>query len=184
MLNLVSEEVRNIEEIKQKYVISLEMAKELYVADEIRELVVAICGKTYVDAECAETRWHMRTKTAKKIGLTLITLMESEQGFPEDDSFEPIIIYDERIGKIPYSYTDPVVDYDIHGEPELMRIECDESFLYSMIKLGVVRCFERGTDGKFASFTKLYDVEKLLDEAVEPFRHIDERVPLHKKLGE
>lgn len=53
-----------------------------------------------------------------------------------------------------------------------------------MIKLGVVRCFEKDADGKFASFTKLYDVDKLLDEAVEPFRHIDEKVPLHKKLRE
>ncbi|WP_312648923.1 hypothetical protein [Aminipila sp.] len=99
MLNLVGEEIKDIEEIKQKYVISLEMPKELYAADEIRELVATICGKEYVDAECAETRWHMRTKTAKNIGLTLITLMEAEKGFPDDDAFEPVIIYDERIGK-------------------------------------------------------------------------------------
>lgn len=54
------------------------------------------------------TRWHMRTKTVKNIGLTLITLMKAEQDFPDDDTFEPIIIYDERMEKIPYSYTDSI----------------------------------------------------------------------------
>ncbi len=184
MLNLVSAEVKDIEEIKQKYVISLEMSKELYAADELQELVAAICGKEYMDAESAETRWHLRTKAAKNIGLTLITLAEAEQGFPDDDNFEPIIIYDERIGKVPYSYTEPVVDYEIHGQPELMRVEGEESFLFSMLKLGVVRCFERGVDGRFTSFTRLYNLEQMIDQAIEPFRHMEERVPLHKKLGE
>lgn len=183
MLNYIDENVRDINEIKQKYVISNEMTKEEFAADDIRDLVAAICGKEYLDAESAETRWHMRTNAAKNIGLTLISLMEAQQGFPDRDDFEPVIIYDERIGKIPYSYTDPVVDYDIHGEPELMRIECDETFLYAMIKLGVVRCFERGADGKFANFSAIYNLNKLLNEATEPFSKIIERVPLHKKVG-
>ena len=184
MLNLIGEEIKDINDIKQKYVIKNEMTKEEYAADDIQDLVAAICGREYLDAEGAETRWHMRTKTAKKIGLTIITLMEKQKDFPDQDDFEPVIIYDERIGKIPYSYTDPVVDYNIHGEPELMRIECDETFLYSLIKLGVVRCFERRTDGKFASLSKQHDLNELLVAAIEPFIKVVERVPLHKKIGE
>lgn len=185
MLNKFGPEIKDINEIQQKYVVFLELTDELYGADDMPEMVAAVCGRSYVDAEWEETKWHMRQKTATNVGLYIITAMEASMGFPDDDEFEPIIMYDERTGKIPYNYTDPVVDYDIHGKPQLIRLECDETFLYSLIRMGIICCYARGDDGKFADFRDLYDINKMLDEAIEPFRHItDQRVPLHKKLGE
>lgn len=102
----------------------------------------------------------------------------------EDEIRESIIIYDERIGKIPYSYTDANVDYDIHGNPEMIRVECDKTFIYSLEKARLIAVFVRDEDGDYKRISSILDLDGELEKELEPFKKISERVPLHKKLGE
>lgn len=168
-------------DLTKKYLIHIPSDDRYYECDDFTELVAAVCGAAYVDAEWAETRWHVRRETAANIGLYICTSIEASMGFPDDDEFEPVIIYDERIGKIPYNYTDPVVDYEIHGEPHPIHIESNEAFIYSLMRLGAIRVCEIH-NGELIAIT---DVAGKLEEELEKFRNLDfDRVPLHKKFGE
>lgn len=191
MINLIFEDGKELKEKEGQYIIGT-LDHRMYEADSFRELVAVVCGLEYQDCECAETELHMRVHAAKNLGLASMTVaemelmdsLELEDDFEDEELEETIIVYDERIGKIPYSYTDPVVDYDIHGDPQVIRVECNESFIYSLEKAGLVAVWEK-VDGEYQRFIQTKDLDAELDKAVEPFRNMGwDRVPLHKKLGE
>lgn len=189
MLNLVFSNGKELKAKEAQYLIG-SLDGQIFEADNFRELTAAVCGREYLDCECAETELHMRIKQAKQLGLVVMTdeeyFLHKDKNLENlnEEKKEPIIVYDERIGKIPYSYTDSVVDYNIHGAPELIRVECDESFIYSLEKANIATVFER-KGGEYLRIAGTRDVDAELDRAVKPFRHLNvERVPLHKKLGE
>ena len=192
MINLVFENGKEVKEKEGKYLVGLTTG-EIYEADSFRELVAVVCGMEYQDCECAETELHMRVKAAKRIGLATMTAEEMEAGelnlledddSGEDEIRESIIIYDERIGKIPYSYTDANVDYDIHGTPELIRVECDKTFIYSLEQDRLIAVFVRGEDEEYKRLSEVIDIDEEMEKELYPFKQITERVPLHKKLNE
>ncbi|MDR1961987.1 MAG: hypothetical protein LBQ16_06865, partial [Gracilibacteraceae bacterium] len=65
-----------------------------------------------------------------------------------------------------------------------LRIECNETFVYSLYQAGFIPSFFEKVDGEYKPFRDLYDLDQLIDQALEPFKNYPERVPLHKKLGE
>lgn len=193
MINLVFENGKEVKEKEGQYLIGLTTG-EIYETDSFRELVAVVCGLEYQDCESAETELHMRVKAAKRIGLATMTaeemnlsddlLLEDEDEDEEELIRESIIIYDERIGKIPYSYTAANVDYDIHGNPELIRVECDKTFIYTLEKDRLIAVFVRGADGEYKRISAVMDLDEEIEKELAPFKKITERVPLHKKLGE
>lgn len=195
MINLVFKDGKELKEKEGKYLIGL-LNGEIFEADSFRELTAVVCGLEYQDCECAETELHMRVKAAKRIGLATMAAEEldmTDYDQLEDDSEgearirESIIIYDERIGKIPYSYTDANVDYDIHGNPELIRVECDKTFIYSLEKDSLIAVFMRDEDGEYKRISTVLDLNAEIEKELIPFKAAAEkegRVPLHKKLGE
>jgi hypothetical protein len=154
-------------------------------ADDMRDLAAAVCGEEYYECDFAETRWQMRVSAAKPLALGAMAMESIALGMSDEefDETENLIVYDERIGKIPYSYTDPVVDYDIHGDPMPIRVECDETFIYSLAKANLIAVFEKSGNA-YKNILEIHDVDALIDKALEPFRLITERAPLHKKFGE
>ena len=190
MINLVFKDGQELKKKAGNYLIGL-LNGEIYEADSFRELTAVVCGLEYQDCECAETELHMRVKTAKRIGLATMTAeelnmtdfnqLEDENG---DGIRENIIIYDERIGKIPYSYTDANVDYNIHGNPELIRVECDKTFIYTLEKNRLIAVFVKDGEGDYKRISSVFDLEEEIEKELVPFKKIAERVPLHKKLGE
>ncbi|MDD4566128.1 MAG: hypothetical protein PHE79_11725 [Eubacteriales bacterium] len=189
MINLVFKDGKELKKKEGKYIIGL-LDGEIYEADNFRELTAVVCGLEYQDCECAETELHMRVKAAKRIGLATMTAEEMTNSSQNDEDGdesgirESIIIYDERIGKIPYSYTDANVDYAIHGNPELIRVECDKTFIYSLEKNRLIAVFMRMDDGEYKRIPSVLDIDTEIEKELEPFKRITERVPLHKKLGE
>lgn len=189
MINLVFKDGKELKEKEGQYLIGLTTG-EIFEADSFRELVAVVCGLEYQDCECAETELHMRVKAAKRIGLATMTAEEMnltdfsqlEEG-EDGEVKESIIMYDERIGKIPYSYTGDV-DYDIHGNPELIRVECDKTFIYSLEKDRLVAVFVKGDGGEYKRISAVLNLDEEIEKELEPFKKISERVPLHKKLGE
>ena len=193
MIDLVFDGQRETKPKEKQFLIAT-LDGNMYETDTFKELVAVICGEDYLDCDAAETEMMMRMDAAKQLGLWAMTAHEFNEGlldklcdYDEDEEIrEDLIIYDERIGKIPYSYTDPVVDYEIHGNPELMRVECDETFIYSLEKARLIAVWEK-IDGEYQRYLQTKDLDALLDEALEPYRklaHTQERVPLHKRLGE
>ncbi|WP_206457874.1 hypothetical protein [Anaerovorax sp. IOR16] len=191
MINLVYDGQKEIKEKEGKFLIAT-LDKNMYETDSFKEMAAVICGKEYLDCDSAETEMHLRINAAKNIGLWVMTAEEIENGLldtEEDENAgfeESIIIYDERIGKIPYSYTDPVVDYDIHGDPQLIRVECDETFIYSLEKNRLIAAWEK-VDGEYQRFLQTKDLDALIEKELVSFKEAAEkqgRVPLHKKLGE
>ena len=193
MINLVFKDGKETKKKEGKYLIGL-LNGEIYEADSFRELTAVVCGLEYQDCECAETELHMRVKAAKRIGLATMTAEEMDmtdfsqlENENEGEIRESIIIYDERIGKIPYSYTDANVDYDIHGNPELIRVECDKTFIYSLEKDRLIAVFVRDDAGEYKRISAVLDLDDEVEKELVPFKEAAEkqgRVPLHKKLGE
>lgn len=195
MINLVFKDGKELKEKEGKYLVGL-LNGEIFESDSFRELTAVVCGLEYQDCECAETELHMRVKAAKRIGLATMAAEElsmTDYNQLEDDSEgedvirESIIIYDERIGKIPYSYTDANVDYDIHGDPELIRVECDKTFIYSLEKDRLIAVFMRDEGGEYKRISAVMDLNAEIEKELIPFKAAAEkegRVPLHKKLGE
>lgn len=192
MIHLVFNGERETKEKEGKYLIAT-LDGSMYETDTFKEMAAVICGEEYLDCESAEAELHLRINAAKNLGLWVMTARESNEGLLDDlgdeademEFREDIIIYDERIGKIPYSYTDAVVDYDIHGEPELMRVECEETFIYSLEKARLIAVWEL-IEGEYQRYLQVKDLDRLIDKALEPFKNFseEERVPLHKKVGE
>lgn len=192
MINLVFENGKAIKEKEGAYLIGLPSG-EIYEADSFRELAAVICGFEFLDCESAETELHMRVAAAKRIGLATMAAEELNAGLSkvkDEDQIElneTIIIYDERIGKIPYSYTDANVDYDIHGNPELIRVECDKTFIYTLEKDRLVAVFVRNAAGEYQRISAVLDLDEEIKKELIPFKEAAEkqgRVLLHKKLGE
>jgi len=197
MINLVFDDGKELKEKEGKYLIGL-LDGTIHEADSFRELAAVVCGLEYQDCECAETELHMRVKTAKRIGLATMAAEEmnmtdydqletGDEDDGEENLKESIIIYDERIGKIPYSYTDANVDYDIHGTPELIRVECDKTFIYSLEKDRLVAVFVRDEDGEYKRISAVMNLDDEIEKELIPFKaaaESEERVPLHKKWGE
>lgn len=115
----------------------------------------------------------MRINTAKRIGLFLI-------GSEDRDN---IIVYDERIGKIPYSYTQANTDYDIPTDPEPIRIECNVTFVLTLHKIGYITLWEH-TEDDYQSVERIMDRDKVIEETLVSFKEKIQRMPLCKRLGE
>lgn len=155
----------------------------MYETDTFEEMVAVVCGPEYMDADSAETRFHMRVKAAKQIGL--FVMMQEEMANPnfdekDEEQRETLIVYDERIGKIPYSYTGEV-DYEIHGHPTLMRVECNETFIYSLEKAQLIAAWEKVGEEYVRMGSE--DLDAKINEALIPFLDCTETVPLHKKIS-
>lgn len=192
MISLVFKDGKELKEKEGQYLIGLTTG-EIFEADSFRELVAVVCGLEYQDCECAETELHMRVKAAKRIGLATMTAEEMNisdfsqlEDEDEGEIKESIIIYDERIGKIPYSYTGDV-DYDIHGDPELIRVECDKTFIYSLEKDRLIAVFVKDDNGEYKRISAVLNLDAEIEKELIPFKEAakrEGRVPLHKKLGE
>lgn len=167
--------IKNIEGIQvkepdQKYVVQ-KLDGSMYEAADFREMAAIVIGNEYLDCEAAETEWLMRTNVAKMVGLSIIA--------EEDDA--KTIIYDERIGKIPYSYTDTNPDYKIPQDPELIRIECDETFVLTLHKIKYLRVWEQSED-TYKVYQDLHNVDLEIGKQLERFRDKIQNIPLHERL--
>lgn len=185
MLRLISEPGMDPLTPEKTYMILTPEGK-MYDADDLRDLVAAICGSDYYESQSAETDWHMRRASAKKLGMMRMMQEELEAG---QDLEEDVICYDERWGKIPYSLTDKVVDYDIHVEdPTLIRLESNKSFLYTLADGDFIVVWEKPEDGSddYVDWRTGKDLPALIEEQAEHFRKYGDqnRPPLFKKLGE
>lgn len=171
---------------EEKYLIALPIG-EIYEAADLTELTACICGYEFLDSQSAETDWHMRRSAANALGMNRMMNDELEAGreLPED-----VIVYDERCGKIPYSLTDVNIDYDIHVPVEqltIIRIESNESFLYTLVKYNFIEVMERNEEtGKYEKWSEKPDLDALIEAEAEHFRKYgdQERVPNFKKIGE
>lgn len=156
----------------ERFVLEFPDGRMIEVAD-FREATAAVTGTTYLDCESAETEWHVRTDSAKKIGLMILATEEGAR----------TIVYDERIGKIPYSYTDPNPDYDIPEDPELIRVESEFAFIGTLAKIEHIIVWEK-TENDYQDIRKVRDLDAELEADRLRFADRIQRIPLHKRLGE
>lgn len=193
MFNVVHDGRVQVKEPEKRFQMMQVMDDNMYEADDYRDLVAILCGTDYYESQSAETDWHMRVDAAKELGLALIASAEVEAEIAgelgEDEELDEfIIIYDERIGKIPYSLTGPDVDYDIHVDnPELIRVESEKSLLWTLEKAQLIAVFEYDEEkGDYVRWLNNLDLDGLIEAEAAYFReHGDQtRVPLFKKLGE
>ncbi len=193
MFNVIFDGRAKVKEPEKKFQMAKLFDDKMYEADDYRDLVAILCGADYYESQSAETDWHMRVDSAKELCLARMAAEEIEaemQGeLGEDEELpEYIILYDERIGKIPYSLTGPDVDYEIHVEdPELIRVESNKNFLWTLEKAQMIAVFEYNEEqGKYVRWLNHLDLDSLIAEEAKFFReHGDQtRVPLFKKLGE
>lgn len=143
----------------------------MYGVNDFREATAAIIGNEYLDCETAETEWLMRLDSAKGIGLNIIA--------NEDNA--NVILYDERIGKIPYSYTDTNPEYNIPENPELIRVECDETFILTLAKLRFIRLWIKSED-TYNDYLKINNFEEQIVKFLEPFKDKEIVIPLHERI--
>jgi hypothetical protein len=171
MINIIKDKNGNqVKEPEDRFVIEM-IDRSMVEARDFREATAAVVGMEYVDCETAETEWHMRLDAAKGIGLTILA--------NEDEA--KTIVYDERIGKIPYSYTDPNPDYTIPDGAELIRIECDETFILTLAKMKYIRVWEK-TDSDYKDYLKINDIEHEIEEHLNQFRDKKQSIPLHERI--
>jgi hypothetical protein len=159
-----------IREAEEKYVVEL-VDGQMIEAGSFREATAVIVGKEYIDCETAETEWHVRINAAKKIGRMLQALENQDR----------TIVYDERMGKIPYSYTDQTPDYQIPANPELIRIECDETFILSLVKIRYINLWEK-TEHDYQNYLANRDVDREIEVYLKPFAEKKVNIPLHQRL--
>ncbi|NCF00587.1 hypothetical protein [Emergencia sp. 1XD21-10] len=192
MFNVVHDGRVQVKAPEKRFQMMKLMDDSMYEADDYRDLVAIICGTDYYESQSAETDWHMRVDAAKEMCLALIAASEVEAELAgelgEDEGLEEfIILYDERIGKIPYSLTGPDVDYEIHVDnPELIRVESDKNLLWTLEKAQLIAVFEYDKEtGDYVRWLNQLDLDGLIADETEYFReHGDQtRVPLFKKMG-
>lgn len=159
-----------LQEPEQKFVLQL-IDESMYEVENFREATAVIVGADYLDCETAETEWLMRLDVAKKIGLFIISNEEDTE----------IIVYDERIGKIPYSYTTPNPNYDLPKDPELIRIENDKTFILTLIKIRYIKLFEK-TDEEYKNILKTREIQTEIGEELKIFKDKIQNIPLHKHI--
>lgn len=193
MFSVVHNGQVQVKEPEKRFQMMKAMDDNMYEADDYRNLVAILCGTDYYESQSAETDWHMRVDAAKELCLALIASTEVEAEIAgelgeDEESDEFIILYDERIGKIPYSLTGPDADYDIHVDnPELIRVESDKNLLWTLEKAQLIAVFEYDEDkGDYIRWLNYLNLDGLIAAETEYFRqHGDQtRVPLFKKLGE
>lgn len=193
MFSVVHNGQVQVKEPEKRFQMMKAMDDNMYEADDYRDLVAILCGTDYYESQSAETDWHMRVDAAKELCLALIASAEVEAEMAgelgEDEELDEfIILYDERIGKIPYSLTGPDVDYDIHVDnPELIRVESDKNLLWTLEKAQLIAVFEYDKEkGDYVRWLNHLDLDGLIAAEAAYFReHGDQiRVPLFKKLGE
>lgn len=171
MINIIKDKKGNqIIEPKERYIIEM-LDESMIEAGSFREATAVVVGSEYIDCETAETEWHMRLNAAIGIGLVILATEDNAK----------TIVYDERIGKIPYSYTDPNPDYKIPENPELIRIECDETFILTLAKLGYIRLWEK-TDGDYKDYMNRGNADQEIEEYLVQFKGKVQNIPLHEKL--
>ena len=192
MFNVVHDGRVQVKAPEKRFQMMKLMDDSMYEADDYRDLVAIICGTDYYESQSAETDWHMRVDAAKEMCLALIAASEVEAELAgelgEDEGLEEFsILYDERIGKIPYSLTGPDVDYEIHVDnPELIRVESDKNLLWTLEKAQLIAVFEYDKEtGDYVRWLNQLDLDGLIADETEYFReHGDQtRVPLFKKMG-
>ena len=171
MINIIKDKNGNqVKDPENKFVIEL-IDQSMFEVGSFAEATAAVISKEYLDCETAETEWHMRLDAAKGIGMTILA--------NEDDA--KTIVYDERIGKIPYSYTDTNPDYAIPDGAELIRVECDETFILSLIKMRYIRLWEKSTND-YENYSKGHDIDREIETHVALFRDKAQSIPLHEKI--
>ncbi len=171
---------------EQKYLIGL-LSGEMYDCSDLRELTACVVGQDFMESMSAETDLHMRLAAARKLGLQRMMDEELEAGheLPEN-----VIVYDERMGKFPYSLTDTHVDYDIHVPEDqltIIRIETNKSFLYTLEKGQFIAVWEKNEEtGEYERWLNHLDLAALIEEEAEYMRKngSQQRPPFFKKLGE
>ena len=192
MFNVVHDGRVQVKAPEKRFQMMKLMDDSMYEADDYRDLVAIICGTDYYESQSAETDWHMRVDAAKEMCLAFIAASEVEAELAgelgEDEGVvEFIFLYDERIGKIPYSLTGPDVDYEIHVDnPELIRVESDKNLLWTLEKAQLIAVFEYDKEtGDYVRWLNQLDLDGLIADETEYFReHGDQtRVPLFKKMG-
>ncbi len=155
-----------------KYIVQIFGSDQMYSADTFEEMTCAIVGRPYLDCETAEVAWLARQDSAKRIGLMLNAMKDCDN----------IIMYDERAGKLPYSYTSPNPDYAIPENPVLIRLEDDLTFMYSLALIGYVVIFEK-IDGEYVNIKLNKDLAREIEEKLVIYRPYSQNVPLHQKLS-
>ncbi len=171
MINIIKKENGNqVKDPEERYIIE-KTDGSMMESGSFREAVAAIIGTEYVDCETAETEWHMRLDAAISIGLMIQANEENAN----------IIVYDERIGKIPYSYTDVNPEYEIPADPELIRIECDETFILSLARMKYIRVWEKIEKG-YEDIKKIRDIDQEMVSYLEQFKDKKQNIPLYERL--
>lgn len=192
MFNVVHDGRNQLKEPEKKYQLMKIFDDNVYEADDFLDMAAIICGRDFYESQSAETDWHMRVDAAREICLALIAATEVEAEMAgelgEDEELDEfIIVYDERIGKIPYSLTGDI-DYDIHvPDPKVIRIESNKDLIWTLAKEELIVVVEYDDDkGEYIPWKDNLDLDALIAAEAEYFRTYGDqtRVPLFKKLGE
>lgn len=171
MINIIKNKNGNqVKDPEERYIVEMTDGSMIEVRS-FREATAAVVGMEYVDCETAETEWHMRLDAAKSIGLMTLANEEDINA----------VVYDERIGKIPYSYTDANPDYEIPADPELIRIECDETFILSLAKMRYIRVWEK-TNKEYEDYLKIRDIDQEIISNLVQFKDKMQNIPLHERV--
>lgn len=171
MIEIIKDESgKQLKNPEKKYIVET-LDRSMTEVENFREATAVVVGRDYIDCETAETEWLMRLDYAKKIGLFILA--------NEDQA--NIIVYDERIGKIPYSYTETNPDYKIPEEAELIRIESDETFILTLAKLRYIKVWIR-IENDYKNYLKNGDIDKEIEMYVNRFKEKAQNIPLHERL--
>lgn len=170
MVNIIKEDGKKIREPVEQYVIEL-IDGCMFEVSNFKEATAVMVGSEYIDCESSETEWHMRLDKAKMIGLFILS----------NETNAKTVIYDERIGKIPFSYTDPNPDYSIPQNAELIRVECDESFMLSLAKMKYIRIWEKVSD-EYLNYLVNRNIDEEISSYISQFKQKMQSIPLHERL--
>lgn len=157
--------------------------QDYYEANSLLSIAAIFLTNEYIDTDFADARWQMRRMYAKKIGMMAMMMEEMEKGkeLPEN-----IIMYDDRMGKIPYSYLGER-DYEIHvpiNELKVIHLETTRCFLWSLANLDFCKIYEADEDGNLKSWTDLYDLKRLIMLDSKRIREIGDQtvLPGYKRI--
>ena len=115
----------------------------------------------------------MRCNYAKKTGLYYNAL----------NDINNIIVYDERIGKILYSYTESNPDYSIPDNPILIRIEDDITFILSLVNAKLITVWQKKDDEEYDLIKNVINIDEVIEKELVMFREKAVSIPLHQKLN-
>lgn len=158
MGNIIKDENGNVLcEARGKYIIEL-LDGSMTEVQNMREAILLVVGREYLDCEEIETEWLVRVHAARNIGRLIMGSEDAD-----------IIVYDYRCGEIKCFDDD-----ELHAEldpdlVEVIRVENDTLFMYSLAQMRYLNIWERTGTGPedYTDIRQLIDIQEAIDISVE-----------------